>query len=363
SDQRRQGLVISLEARQPDPDLFLMDVIWIGQFAHSEWLESFDSYIKDSNFSLEPFFERILRLVDRYDNQLFALPVYIDGGVLYYRTDLLKRFGYENPPVTWQQLLVMAERIQTEIRKGNPAFNGFVWQGAQYEGLVCNFLEFASSHGGGLISGKELLLNSDRNTDALQFMHDLIHRYRISPQNIYTEMKEEEVRRSFQRGNALFERNWPYAWSLHQSDNSPVQGKTGIAPLPHFEGYETASTLGGWHIGISRFSDRKRAAWQVVKYITSYEIQKKLVLNLGWNPGRKDLYADETVLEQVPHLERLREVFEFAVARPNIPYYTQVSEVIQRYVNRCLAGRTDAQTALKNIQEEIGRIKDIYEIE
>jgi multiple sugar transport system substrate-binding protein len=360
SDQRRQGLVISLQSRQPDPDLFLMDVIWIGQFAQSHWLEPLDGFIQQYQFSIEPFFQRVIRLVDRYDAKLFALPVYVDGGLLYYRQDLLQQFGYTKPPKTWGQLLEMSQKIQPRMLEQNSNFYGFVWQGAQYEGLVCTFLEFISSNSGGIMMDNKIKLNRTNNFAALQFMQDLIHKYRISPPNTYTEMKEEQVRRWFQRGNALFERNWPYAWELHQSKDSSVKGKIGISPLPHFVGGESASTLGGWHIGISRFSDQKEKAWQLLQFITSYKSQKELVLNLGWNPGRSDVYADEEVLKKLPHLLRLRSVFEHAVARPDLPYYTQISETIQRYVNRCLAGKMSPEDALNRAQIEIDEITKIY---
>ena len=361
SDQRRQGLVVSLQAMQPDPDVFMMDVVWIGQFVKSNWIEPLDRYINESKFDTSAFFSKVLNLVDRYNGNLYALPVNIDGGLLYYRKDLLDKFGYTAPPETWKQLARYSEKIQSDERKTNPNFTGFVWQGAQYEGLVCTFEEFISSDRGGIMSGKMIELNTPQNVTALKFMQDLIHTYKISPPNTYTEMKEEEVRQAFQRGDALFERNWPYAWKLHEADNSPVKGKTGIAPLPHFEGGESASTLGGWHIGISKYSDKKAEAWKLIQFIESYRTQKKFALNLGWNPGRKDIYNDSDVVKELPHLTKLKEVFEHAVSRPNLPYYTQVSEIIQRYVNSCLAGNIQPGEAMLKAQAEVDELKKLYE--
>ncbi len=359
SDQRRQGLVISLEARQPDPDVFLMDVIWIGQFAYSGWLQPLDSFMTAGDFSTEPFFRRILNYVDIYDSQFYALPVYVDGGLLYYRTDLLAQYK-DSVPATWESLVDISEKVQKKERQHNPDFYGFVWQGAQYEGLVCNFLEYISSDNGGMIFDNRFDLTDPANVPALKLMKNLIREFKVSPPNTYTEMKEEQVRRFFQAGNAVFERNWPYAWKLHQQPGSPVRGKVGIAPLPHFPGGESASTLGGWHIGISRWSDEKEKAWSFVRYVTSYKVQKALAIHLGWNPGREDVYSDPQVLAQLPYLKHLKEVFHHSVARPNVPYYTQVSEVIQRYVNQCLAGKIDAPAALDKMQKEISKIAEIY---
>ncbi|TFH63972.1 MAG: ABC transporter substrate-binding protein, partial [Candidatus Zixiibacteriota bacterium] len=360
SDQRRQGLVVTLRAHQPDPDVFLMDVAWVGQFMQSGWLEPLDGYFPKESDSLKVFFQRVLHLADFYEGKLCALPMYIDGGLLYYRKDLLDEIGHPDPPRTWSELVDLSQRIQDQERKSNPNFYGFVWQGAQYEGLVCNFLEFAASNQGGVIDSQKILVDLPANIAPLQLMYNLIHQYQVSPPNTFTEMKEEEVRRWFQRGNALFERNWPYAWKLHQQDDSPIKGKVGVAPLPCFEGGTSASTLGGWHIGMSRSSDVKDQAWQLIRFMESYETQKKLALHLGWNPGRRDVYSDPEVLAELPHLSQLKQVFELAVARPNVPYYTQISAEIQRYVNECLADRINATQALQEMQRQIDKIQETY---
>lgn len=362
TDQRRQGLLISLKARQKNPDVFLMDVAWVAQFAASGWLEPLNHRLERSTIQLDDFFRPILESVDQYAGKIIALPVYIDGGLLYYRKDLLKTYGYRSPPETWQELIQMALTVQESERSRNPNFYGFVWQGAQYEGLICNFLEFAASNGGGIaIQGSEIRIHSPENREALQFMHDLIHRYHISPPNTYTEMKEETVRRYFQNQNALFERNWPYAWALHQAKDSPVQGKVGIAVLPHFSGGRSVSTLGGWHVGISVYSDLKDQAWRLLEFIVSPTTQKKLALKLGWSPGRKDIYDDPELHQRMPHLGKLKKAFENAVARPAVPYYSQISETLQQVFNAILSGELAVDRGLLQAEKEVQKIVQRYE--
>jgi multiple sugar transport system substrate-binding protein len=361
TDQRRQSLLVPLKAGERDPDVFLMDIVWIGQFAASDWLEPFDGFVARDNFSLSPFFPRIIDLADRFDGRLVALPVYIDAGLLYYRTDLLASYGFENPPDTWGDLVDMAVTVQAGERPTNPNFWGFVWEGAQYEGLTCTFLEFALSNGGELVDQNgTLVLNRPENIEALTFMRDLIARFEVSPPNTYTEMKEEEVRTTFQSGNALFERNWPYAWGLHQASGSPVRDKVGIGLLPRFENGRHVSALGGWHVGISKSSDAKDAAWELVKFIVSPEVQTGFALHLGWNPARRDLYDSPRIAEAAPHLVRLKAVFENAVPRPNVPYYSLLSMVIQKQVNAALSGSVSADDALETAQEEAMEVVKRY---
>ncbi len=360
TDQRRQGLVIPLKAKQKDPDVFLMDVIWVGQFAASDWLLPIDSFLEKSDVDINTFFRSIIQQADVFRGSIVALPVYNDCGMFYYRKDLLQKYGL-SAPQTWYELAAVAEKIQEQERNKNPQFYGFVWQGAQYEGLICTFLEFAHSYGGGLLDeNHNVHLHRTENIEALQFMHDLIHKYKVSPPNTFTEMKEEEVRLFFENGNALFERNWPYAWGLHERDDSPVKGKVGIMMLPKSSTGKAAATLGGWHIGISRYSGDKDNAWRLVEFIVSYAVQKELTLVLGWNPGRSDLYDDLEIRERIPHIDVLKDAFNNAVARPNLPYYTQVSEIIQRYLNAALSGNLTPAQALEESQTEIEKIVKAY---
>ncbi|EHR78234.1 transcriptional antiterminator [Thermococcus litoralis DSM 5473] len=364
TEQRRLDLVNALRGKSSDPDVFLMDVAWLGQFIASGWLEPLDDYVQKDNYDLSVFFQSVINLADKQGGKLYALPVYIDAGLLYYRKDLLEKYGYSKPPETWQELVEMAQKIQSGERETNPNFWGFVWQGKQYESLVCDFVEYVYSNGGSLGEFKDgkwvPTLNKPENVEALQFMVDLIHKYKISPPNTYTEMTEEPVRLMFQQGNAAFERNWPYAWGLHNADDSPVKGKVGVAPLPHFPGHKSAATLGGWHIGISKYSDNKALAWEFVKFVESYSVQKGFAMNLGWNPGRVDVYDDPAVVSKSPHLKELRAVFENAVPRPIVPYYPQLSEIIQKYVNSALAGKISPQEALDKAQKEAEELVKQY---
>lgn len=358
---RRQGLVVPLSARKSDPDVFLMDVAWLAQFAASGWLAPLGPHFaKGECGERDAFFPRILALADTYEGNLIALPVFVDGGLLYYRKDLIRKYGFDGPPRTLEDLLRYAKTVMEEERKTNPGFFGFVWQGAQYEGLICDFLEFAGKDGGFAVKGGAVSVDTPGNRKALRFMHDLIHLHRVSPPNTFTEMKEEEVRRFFQEGNALFERNWPYAWTLHEAENSPVRGKTAIAPVPSFAPGGGVSTLGGWHAGISRFSDAQRESFRFLCFLSSYEVQKKLALGLGWNPGRMDVYGDPEVLARLPHFRALRPAFENARPRPILPYYTQISDILQKHLNAALAGRSSPGDALAAAQREMQAVVSRY---
>ncbi|MBI4656588.1 MAG: ABC transporter substrate-binding protein [Elusimicrobia bacterium] len=361
SDLRRQSILVPLKAGKEDPDVFLMDIAWISQFASADWLEDLAPAVEKDKFDLSVLWPNILDFADRFNGKLAALPVYVDAGLLYYRADLLKKYGFKSPPGTWEELVSYSIKIQNDVRKTKPDFFGFVWQGSQYEGLICNFLEFAGSNNGGLkINDSGIKINTKENLEALKFMTDLIHKTKISPPNTFTEMKEEEVRMFFQQGNALFERNWPYAWGLHSQEGSPVKGRVGIAPLPRFKKGKSVSTLGGWHIAISKYSDRKEDAWKFVKFIVSKETQKLLSMKLGWNPSRMDVYKDKNVLSVHPHFAELGKIFTNAMPRPNLPYYTQVSELMQKSINAVISGKKEPEEALAGLEKDIEKLSARY---
>jgi multiple sugar transport system substrate-binding protein len=359
---RRQGLSIALLARKSDPDVFLMDVAWLAQFAASGWLYPLDRYLGRGECSgREAFLSRILELADTWQGGIVALPLYVDGGILYFRTDLLRKYGIPGPPATWDQLLEYSLKVQRGERRDRPGFYGFVWQGAQYEGLLCNFLEFAGAEGGIEVGSGAVIVDTTGNRKALRLMRELIHKYGISPPNTYSDMKEEETRAFFQSGNALFERNWPYAWALHNEPGSAVRGVTGTAPVPAFDPGRGTACLGGWHVGLSRFSDAPADGAKLVCFLTSFETQKKLALRLGWNSGRRDVYDDPEVADRLPYYKEMRSVFECARPRPVVPYYSQISEILQRRLNAALAGRISPEEALSAAQREIRSVLSRYE--
>lgn len=362
SDQRRQGLVVALQSGQPEPDVFLMDVAWTAQFAASKWLAPLDSAGEGDSLPGPEAFPAGASAAGAFAGRRVAFPVYVDGGLLYYRRDLLAKYGYDGPPSTWEDLVAMSRKVQASERKSDPAFYGYVWQGAQYEGLVCNFLEVAASAGGGFPQrGNEgIAVNLEPNVKALNLMRSMLGPKGISPPETFTTMKEEETRLYFQKGSALFERNWPYAWALHQQPGSPVRGKIGIAPLPHFPDHASAAVLGGWQVGISRFTRRGARARKLVRYLVSLPVQKRLALDLGWNPGRIAVYRDSSVLDSLPHFRELGAVFAHTVARPNLPYWTRLSEVLQRHLNAALAGKVEPKAALQAAAEEADAITARY---
>jgi multiple sugar transport system substrate-binding protein len=344
TDEQHQFYVINLEGGSADFDVLAMDVIWVNEFAEAGWLRDLTHLLHPSE--REDFFPGPLEAVT-HDGRLYGIPWYIDAGVLYYRKDLLAKYGFP-PPATWDDLV----RTASHVLRREPDLYGFIWQGKQYEGLVCNALEFLWSNGGEVVQGSRVIIDSEANRDALAFMRDLIHRWRVSPELVGSST-EEPTRHIFGKGKALFMRNWPYAWNIFAREGSPVRGKVGVAPLPHFPGGASAAALGGWQLGVNRNSRHPEEADLLVRFLTSSKSQKALALSIGYKPTRRSLYRDEDLLRAQPFISSLVAIFEHARARPVSPYYMMISQVLQSEFSAVIVGIKTPEEALRAAEKHL----------
>ena len=261
--------------------------------------------------------------------------------MLFYRKDLLESKRIK-PPRTWAQLVAAAKALQTKDRAG------FVFQGKQYEGLVCDFLELVWGFGGELIDARgRVRIAEPPAVRALQALVDAIRVDKIAPEAVLT-YQEEEARAAFQEGHAVFMRNWPYAWNLMQKKGSPVRGKVGMIPMvsggPRLKG---AATLGGWGFGVSAFSRHPAEAWQLAEFFGSPESQKLAFVRGGILPTRKALFSDPDVLKLNPAMKDLFVVLSLARPRPPDPRWARISDTLQLHVSAALTGSESAPDALK----------------
>lgn len=347
SDEQHQFYVINLQAKSSDFDVLALDVIWGAEFERAGWLREIGPWFsadEQSEFFLGP-----LEAVS-YEGKIYAVPWFIDAGLLYYRKDLLAQHLLA-PPKTWDELVTAAK----EIVRDQPNRYGFVWQGKQYEGLVCNALEYLWSNGGDVIKDSRPVIKSPENREALTFMRDLISKDGVSPP-LVTTLTEEPSRNLFGNGKSVFLRNWPYAWSLFQQDGSAVKDKVGVTMLPHFPGKESAATLGGWQLGINAYSEKPEAAERLIRFLTSYEAQKALAIAYAMNPTRKKLYEDADLMAAQPFTAQLYDVFEHARPRPVSPYYVMFSQIMQTEFSAVLVGAKTPEVALNAAQAQMEQV-------
>lgn len=343
ADQRHQLYVQWLNAWSHDPDVLQLDVVWTPEFAAAGWVLPLDRFEPDSDF-----FPATLA-ANTWRGRLYALPWFVDVGMLYWRTDLLAE-----PPARFEALLSAAAAAQ---REGRVEY-GWVLQAARYEGLVTVFVELLGAHGGRILDENgDVVVDAPAAVRALEALHGALGERGGVPREALT-WQEEQTRFAFQNGRALFMRNWPYAWPLMQrAAESRVAGRFAVAPLPAAAGGQPSATLGGSQLAINARSDHPEAAWKVIAFLTHPDQMRERARLVGQYPPRPSLYEGETLRGVLPvPPDEARRLVESAVPRPATPVYTQLSGILQIHLHRALSGQAEPAAALAAAAREMRRL-------
>ncbi len=343
-----------LAAGNADVDMYQTDVIWAPQLA-----DSFLDLTEVAKDLAPTHFPSIIES-QTVDGKLVALPIFTDAPALYYRKDLLEKYGVAVPK-TWEELAAAAQTIQDGERAAGMAdFHGFVWQGNAYEGLTCDALEWVKSWGGGQIVEPDgsISINNEKAAAALEFAKTWVGT--ISPEGVLA-YQEEEARGVWQTGNAAFMRNWPYAYNLGSGDDSAVKGLFDVTTLPTGgDNATSAATLGGWNVAVSKFSTHPDEAISLALYLAGAESQKQRALSEGNLPTIVALYDDPDIAAAQPIIPRWKDVFLQAVPRPSAPTkgkYNEVSSKFWSAVHNTLSGDGTAAENLELLEAELTDLK------
>jgi multiple sugar transport system substrate-binding protein len=339
ADEQRNQFVQRQEAKAADCDVFYSDVIWTAEFAQQKWLYDMTPYVESRR---DEFIASTLDTIS-YQEKQWGVPHKTNAGFLYYRTDQV-----ESAPKTWQEVNDLAAEN-----------DGYVYQGASYEGLTVAFLELALAAGGQVLSpdGKTSEINSPENAKALKFMVDGLESG-ATPKAVTTYM-EEPARRAFEAGKATFMRNWPYCYALAQKAEK-TKGKFAVAPFPAFEGGDKAGILGGANLVVSTFSKNPGGALKFIDYMTDEERQAEDVVKFSDASPLKAVYEDPAVKKAQPFSDELKTAVELAKSRPVSPVYSQVSAAIYKNVNKALSGGMTAEAALKQAETDMQRALETF---
>jgi multiple sugar transport system substrate-binding protein len=320
-------------------------VVWTPEFAAAGWILDLDRFRP----ATDSFFPATIA-ANRWDGRLYALPWFVDVGMLYWRTDLVA-----HAPASIAELESEAARAMRV--HGLPY--GLVWQGARYEGLVTVFNEYLGGFGGQMLDRGRVLVDSPQAVAALTAMRDEIYRERIVPPNALT-WHEEEARFAFQNGETVFMRNWPYAYALMQDTAaSRVAGRYAVATMPAAPGGRPTATLGGAQLAINANSDHPDAAWAVIEYLTRPAQMLERARVVGQFPTRPALYDDPALARALTIPPgQAREVIEHAVPRPVTPVYTELSEILQIDLHRALTRQQEPAAALAHAAREMQALLD-----
>ena len=334
-----------------DIDVIGGDVIWPAQFAANGWILDLSDRFTDTDAFLPGPME-----ANNYDGKVWGVPWYTDAGLLYYREDLLEKSGFSDGPRTWEELKEMA----LTVKQDSGVRAGFVFQGADYEGGVCNGLEYIRTHGGDVLdpnNPSKVIIDSPEAAAGLATYHSMIADG-VSPQAVST-YKEPETEPAFLGGTSVFARNWPYMYALASDPEiSKIKpDQIGIEPIPVSDGNPSSSTLGGWNFFINATSDKQDEAWEFIKFMTDPETLKTNAIEGSRLPPRRSLYEDQEILEKVPVARLGKEaIIDNSTPRPVSPYYSDMSLKLSEQFNAALKGDVSPEEAVKTLQSELQQI-------
>lgn len=331
SGAMRDQLTTTLKSGSAEYDVLSLDVVWAGEFAAAGYIEPIDSYLKDSNLSIRDFNAGSMAS-GSYNAKQYVLPFFPDLGVLYFRKDIVSADDaakLESGDYTYTDLLAMAEKYQGE----GGTKDGFVYQSALYEGLICNANEFTN--------------NWNDLEAGLQTMKAAAES-KATPENIlnYT---EGETANSFIKGESIFSRNWPYQWGAIKSEGTIKNEQVGIAPLPN------GGSVGGWLLAINKNSQNKEGAWELMKFIATMDGQKIMSIQGGYLPGYNAALKDSEVLaaNEMLNMPGFNKALTKTIARPVSSEYAKLSDELQQNIHKYLSGSQSIEDTVAAVSEAL----------
>jgi multiple sugar transport system substrate-binding protein len=342
ADAQRQQMIQNAETKSDAYTVLSLDVVWTSEFAAHQWIDK----LPEKKFPLDKMLKPVVETA-KYRDGLYAVPASSDGGMLYYRTDLLKKAGITRPPATWAELKADCAKVKKlPEAKGMSCYAG---QFQKYEGLTVNFSEAVNSAGGVVTdaNGKPDV-DTPEAKKGLDFLVGSVNDGTIPKESIT--YQEEDGRQAFQSGKLVFHRNWPYVYSL--AGKSDIKGKYAVAPLPGLNG-PGSSSLGGHNLALSSYAKNKATALDFMKFFSNEENTATFLKDASVAPPYASLYDDKALIAQYPYLPVLKESILRAVPRPRVVQYGDVTSAIQQEAYAALTGSKSSAQALKDLQADL----------
>ena len=349
TNERKEMLARSLRGRGDGIDLFAVDLIWVQRFA--KWCEPLDKYFSDEEKS------KILKSALEscyYEGELVAVPLDLVQGVMYYREDLLKKLknGDEiikkiKNNITWTDFI----NLKKQININNPFY---IYPAADYEGLICSFMELLLSLNRNYFNEEGFNMNTPEATRALQLLVDLVNKYQMTPK-IVTEFTEVSSYEYFIKNDGLFIRGWPSYDKDFKESPFDVKKESHLrkAPLPHFQSCPPTSVFGGWNLMISKFSNKKDKAIDFIKFLLENDSQEIFYRESGYYPVINDFYENSKYLKKYPQIEYAKKLMKMGVHRPAHVDYTRYSKIMSFYFKRAIQNKISVKQALVNCTNDI----------
>lgn len=368
TNENFEEIQTDFDATNPEIDVFASDVIWTGVLGAQASVEDLSKQFYNS-YNPRDFVQAAMNSAT-YNFSIYGVPWFTDAAMIYYRKDLLTKYGFTKPPVTWTELQTMAKTVMAQE---NLPY-GYVFQGDKYEGGVANACEFIWNAGGQITMdnlsistdfGAEqfepsiITIDSKASEDGFRVARQLIEQG-ISPEAVVN-YQELEATNAFLLGKSVFMRGWPGVYGQLLKNKASINAEqVGVSPIPVLKvGTPSYSCLGGWNLMIAAHASaaKKEAAWKFIQYLTAAPQQRTRALRSGTLPTLKALYEEEQLLAKVPVMNFAKQEIQNARSRPVSAHYMKYSPEIAIIFNQMLKGEILPEYAVFALQEYLEDIR------
>jgi multiple sugar transport system substrate-binding protein len=349
-------LVTSVSSNPPAFDIFLMDDIWFAEFADAGWLLDITDRITPEMRA--GIFESAWP-VTTVNGVVYGMPWLLDTKYFFYNTRILKEAGFDAPPKTWEELMEQSRAIKEKGLVEYPT----IWSWAQAEAIICDFVTLLYGNGGQFFDeNNEPVFNSEQGVQVVQWMVDMVNEGLANPSSITS--LEGDVVNVFAQGNAAFTVNWLFAYDVSQSaEDSLVVGDVGMALMPVFQaaadnGIVSSSINGSMGFALAAGTEHPDEAWAFTEFLSSEPIQ--IEYSAHQLPIWKTAFENQELIDMNPvTVPMFAAQFPYANVRPKVPYYNEVSRIIQIALQQALTGEKSPQEAL---DDAVGQVKDVQSL-
>ena len=389
ADDARLQLARRITGGDKSLDVMALDVTWTAEFAQAGWAEKVPAEVAARTE------KRVLAgplKTAKFNDELYGVPGWTNTQLLWYRKDLVSQLTGKpvtSPPkFTWAQML---ELTGQSLAKGGPAQIGVT--AAQYEGLTVWFNSLLETAGGKVVdeTGKKVVLGEGKNREAALTALKTMKAVATAPGRdpSFTQTMETEIRLSMERGNALFEVNWPFVLSAMQQNaaagtvpflkdmtkfadvvkkptndqlkqmNAVIQKKFDFTTFPRIApGVPARPTIGGANYAVSPTSVKKEQAWKAIECLTNDEAEKAYGLDAGTPPVLPSLYDDPEYLAVYPMAKLIRDQLQenTSSVRPVTPVYQAMSTLLQAKLSP--VGTWDPDTLVDEVVDAANKAID-----
>ena len=352
SELQRQYLSTVLNAKDSAIDIYMIDIVNPAQYFGAGWLAPLNAYLGNPAEVMKPYLP-VYASANVIDGKIAAMPAFADAMFMYYRKDLLDKYGLKEPK-TWDELAAAAKKVQEGEK--NPNLQGLSIQGAPIEGAVCTFLRPYWSQGKDFndANGK-LTLDKAAATQGMNLWLNMVDQG-VLKKNI-AEVTTPVTVSEFKAGQVVFAINWGFAWDRFKDDaDSQVKGKVGVMPLPAMAGGKSATCVGGWQWAVSAFSKNKAEAAKLVRFMSTPQASKFLAVEGSLLPTYQSVYTDADVTRVVPWFKDAANVVIAGRSRPLSKDYGQVSDVVRTTTSAILARTKKPEEGVAEIESRLSRV-------